>query len=291
MKKMNRNVTKTRLCENLLRSDAVRERLYWASAHSEEEILNQYGTPADGLTEALADRARDTYGENVLTYGKREPLPRRLLSAFINPFTAVLLALAVISAFTDVAFAAPGDRNYATVLMITAMVLISGTLRFVQETRSGNVAEKLTGMLHTTACVERSRRQAEIPMEEIAVGDLVYLSAGDMIPADVRILSAKDLFVSQSALTGESEPVEKRGTPAARRDALTEAGKALAAEARRDRTRRHEEMFSCLSPEEKAALLRLLEKLNGDWRIRYPGAGKCRGNHPGTRCTGGEQEG
>ena len=222
MKKMNRNVTKTRLCENLLRSDAVRERLYWASAHSEEEILNQYGTPADGLTEALADRARDTYGENVLTYGKREPLPRRLLSAFINPFTAVLLALAVISAFTDVAFAAPGDRNYATVLMITAMVLISGTLRFVQETRSGNVAEKLTGMLHTTACVERSGRQAEIPMEEIAVGDLVYLSAGDMIPADVRILSAKDLFVSQSALTGESEPVEKRGTPAARRDALTD---------------------------------------------------------------------
>ena len=73
--------------------------------------------------------------------------------------------------------------------------------------------------------------------------------------------------------------------------ALTEAGRALAAEARRDRTRRHEEMFSCLSPEEKAALLRLLEKLNGDWRIRYPGAGKCRGNHPGTRCTGGEQEG
>ena len=70
------------------------------------------------------------------------------------------------------------------------MVFISGALRFVQETRSGNVAEKLIGMLHTTACVERAGEKAELPLEEIVVGDLVHLSAGDMIPADLRILSA-----------------------------------------------------------------------------------------------------
>ena len=103
------------------------------------------------------------------------------------------------------------------------MVLLSGILRFVQETRSGNVANKLIGMLHTTACVERSGKHSEIPMEDIVCGDIIHLSAGDMIPADVRILNAKDLFVSQSSLTGESEPVEKFDHRISRTSALTDA--------------------------------------------------------------------
>ena len=134
----------------------------------------------------------------------------------------ILLALAVISAVTDIALASPGEENYATVLIIATMVLLSGGLRFVQETRSGNVADKLLGMLHTTACVEREGQKAEIPLEELVVGDLVHLSAGDMIPADLRILGAKDLFVSQSALTGESEAVEKLGDALPQREALTD---------------------------------------------------------------------
>ena len=134
----------------------------------------------------------------------------------------VLLALAAISVFTDIVFAAPGDRNYATVSIITAMVAISGVLRFVQETRSGNVAEKLSGMIHTTACVEREGARLEIPMEEIAVGDIVHLSAGDMVPADLRILQAKDLFISQASLTGESEPVEKSAGAGPKKNSLTE---------------------------------------------------------------------
>ncbi len=103
------------------------------------------------------------------------------------------------------------------------MVLLSGILRFVQETRSGNVANKLIGMIHTTACVERSGKRGEIPMEDIVCGDIIHLSAGDMIPADVRILNAKDLFVSQSSLTGESEPVEKFDHRISRTSALTDA--------------------------------------------------------------------
>ena len=83
--------------------------------------------------------------------------------------------------------------------IIAVMVLISGILRLVQETRSGNAAASLSQMLRTTACVERAGQKAEIPLEEIVAGDLVYLSAGDMIPADLRILCAKDLFLSQSA--------------------------------------------------------------------------------------------
>ena len=222
MKKTLKRITAARMTERMVRADAIRERLDWAAAHGEEEILRKYGTPGDGLTAELAERSRERYGTNILTYGKRESVVKRLFSAFINPFTVILLVLAVISAFTDIALAEPGEQNYVTVIIIAAMVVISGTLRFVQETRSGNVAEKLIGMLHTTACVERAGEKAELPMDEIVVGDLVYLSAGDMIPADLRILSAKDLFISQSALTGESEAVEKLGTAVRRRGALTD---------------------------------------------------------------------
>ena len=205
------------------RANTIYERLFWAAAQEETALLARYGTAATGLTPEQVERSREEHGSNVLTYGKRESVAKRLFSAFINPFTVILLALAVISAVTDIALASPGEENYATVLIIATMVLLSGGLRFVQETRSGNVADKLLGMLHTTACVEREGQKAEIPLEELVVGDLVHLSAGDMIPADLRILGAKDLFVSQSALTGESEAVEKLGDALPQREALTDA--------------------------------------------------------------------
>lgn len=204
------------------RANTIYERLFWAAAQEETALLARYGTAATGLTPEQVERSREEHGSNVLTYGKRESVAKRLFSAFINPFTVILLALAVISAVTDIALASPGEENYATVLIIATMVLLSGGLRFVQETRSGNVADKLLGMLHTTACVERAGQKAEIPLEEIVAGDLVYLSAGDMIPADLRILCAKDLFLSQSALTGESEAVEKLGTAVSQKAALTD---------------------------------------------------------------------
>ena len=207
---------------NMVREDALQQRLYWAAAQKEEALLAHYGAAPTGLTQEQAERSREEWGRNALTYGKREPVAKRLFSAFINPFTVILLVLAVISAVTDIALASPGEENYATVLIIATMVLLSGGLRFVQETRSGNVADKLLGMLHTTACVEREGQKAEIPLEELVVGDLVHLSAGDMIPADLRILGAKDLFVSQSALTGESEAVEKLGDALPQREALTD---------------------------------------------------------------------
>lgn len=204
------------------RTNTIYERLFWAAAKEETALLARYGTAATGLTPEQVERSREEHGSNVLTYGKRESVAKRLFSAFINPFTVILLALAVISAVTDIALASPGEKNCATVLIIATMVLLSGGLRFVQETRSGNVADKLLGMLHTTACVERAGQKAEIPLEEIVAGDLVYLSAGDMIPADLRILCAKDLFLSQSALTGESEAVEKLGTAVSQKAALTD---------------------------------------------------------------------
>ena len=103
------------------------------------------------------------------------------------------------------------------------MVFLSGTLRFVQESRSGNAAEKLLAMITTTCTVTRKGQEmAEIPLDEVVVGDIVHLSAGDMLPADVRILDAKDLFVSQASLTGESEPIEKIPMVNETRDAITD---------------------------------------------------------------------
>lgn len=222
MMKTNLKMTNVRANEAAVRAAAMRDRLYAASEYTAEELLGLYNVPAGGLTDALAERSRDEYGANILTNGKKDSAAKRLAEAFISPFTLVLLALAVISVFTDIVFASAGERSYATVGIISAMVIISGTLRYVQETRSCNVAEKLTGMLHTTACAERGGVKREIPIEEIAVGDLIHLSAGDMIPADLRILTAKDLFISQSALTGESEPVEKTACSGGARDTLTD---------------------------------------------------------------------
>ena len=188
--------------------------MLWIAAMEEAEIYEVLNTSPEGISGAQTEELREQYGENRITRGKKLSLAGRLKSAFVNPFSLILCALALVSLFTEVIWAKPGEKNPASVVIIAVMVLVSGILRLVQETRSGNAAARLSGMLRTTACVERleSGRQ-ELPLEELVVGDVVHLAAGDMIPADLRILEAKDLFVSQSALTGESEPVEKTGLP------------------------------------------------------------------------------
>ena len=166
-----------------------------------------------GLTPEQAERSRKLFGTNRITKGKEKPLWKRLAGAFFNPFSGVLLALAAVSLITDVILAAPGEGNPWTAGIIGVLVSFSGILRFAQETRSGNAAASLGKMIAATARVKRPGKEAEeIPLEEIAAGDILYLSAGDMIPADLQILKAKDFFVSQSALTGESQPVEKTGS-------------------------------------------------------------------------------
>ena len=117
----------------------------------------------------------------------------------------------------------PDDFNFVTVAIIFTMVFLSGTLRFIQESRSGSAAEKLLSLITTTCTVTRKgQEREEIPLQDLVVGDVVHLSAGDMVPADVRILEAKDLFVSQASLTGESEPVEKTPLQSDRKEAAAD---------------------------------------------------------------------
>lgn len=209
---------------NLTAKKLADERLQFASSHALAQICESLEIEQTILTPQDIKKSRDKFGSNIVTNGNKDSIFKRIFEAFVNPFTAILFILAIVSTFTDIIFAAPEDKNPFTVIIITTMVLISGILRFVQETRSGNAAAKLAQMIRTTTCVERAETgKQEILLEEVVVGDIVHLSAGDMIPADMRIISAKDLFVSQSSLTGESEPVEKYDCIYTEKSSLTEA--------------------------------------------------------------------
>ena len=228
-KKMNRIEVRQTAQKAAIRDEQNR-RIQFAATHPTQETLEYLNTTLCGLEPGKVEENRSEYGSNKVTREKKKTLPQRLAGAFINPFTAILFCLALVSSFTDMIFphfslfgCVPKDFDCLTVVIILTMVFLSGTLRFVQESRSGNAAEKLLAMITTTCTVTRKGQEmAEIPLDEVVVGDIVHLSAGDMLPADVRILDAKDLFVSQASLTGESEPIEKIPMVNETRDAITD---------------------------------------------------------------------
>ena len=207
--KMKNIVKVQKISPNYMRSEETKARMACIATLDGPALYEKLHATEFGLNDNQVENNLDKFGINKVTQGEQMTLFKRLYTAFINPFTAILLCLAIVSTLTDIIMAKPDDKDGTTVIIITTMVLISGLLRFIQETRSDNAAAKLTQMITTTATVKRAGATQEISLDKIVVGDLIMLSAGDMIPADVRIIKAKDLFVSQSALTGESESVEK----------------------------------------------------------------------------------
>ena len=185
-----------------------------------EEALKRLDTVRNGLTPEQVEERLEQYGPNEVTHEKPPTWYQQLFHAFVTPFNGVLLTVSIVSLFTDVIFAAPEDRTFRTIVVLSTMVLLSTLLRFWQEFRSNKAAEELKAMVSSTTAVLRAgmQRPQEIPISTLVPGDIVYLSAGDMIPADVRLLTAKDLFVSQAMLTGESIPVEKYPLPLAKPD-------------------------------------------------------------------------
>jgi P-type Mg2+ transporter len=171
-----------------------------AARKNNEELFRDLQTSLNGLTELEAeDRAR-TSGPNEVAQERKQGLLLRLLKITRNPLVILLSILSAVSFLT-------GDARAGFVMAI--MVLLSVGLRFWQEARADNAAQKLKAMIHVTATVVRDGAAREIPLRDLVPGDIVKLAAGDMIPGDVRLLSSKDLFVSQGSLTGESLPVEK----------------------------------------------------------------------------------
>ena len=177
-----------------------------AFAQSEtQDVLQQIKSQSDGLSDEEVKARLEEHGYNEIATEKRLGVWVRLLKMFKDPGNILLLVLGMISMIT---------KDFRAGVVIFSMVILSVTLRFVQENRADSAAEKLKDMVSTTATVQRAGVRIEIPLKELVPGDIIFLSAGDMVPADARVLVAKDLFINQSTLTGESIPVEKTEAPA-----------------------------------------------------------------------------
>jgi len=164
-------------------------------------VFRRLATTAQGLTADEAGRRLDEHGPNTLTEERRFAQLKLLGKSLVNPLVILLSLLATLSFLT-------GDARAGTVMIV--MVVLGVVLRFVQEARADQAAARLKAMISVTTNVTRDGKARELPVRDLVPGDIVNLAAGDMIPADVRLVSAKDVFVIQSSLTGESMPVEKQ---------------------------------------------------------------------------------
>ncbi len=173
-------------------------------------LYQDFGISGQGYNDRQVEESRQQYGSNILSGRASDTVLYRLRRAFINPFAIVLLVLASISFVTDVLLASNFSRNMTTVIIILCMLLISGIVRFIQEMRAKRVSDHLTKMITSDVLVHRNGKWVGISSTELVVGDTIRLFAGDRIPADIRLTTANDLFVSQSVITGESAILEKK---------------------------------------------------------------------------------
>lgn len=204
-----RNVNKN--SENTMKkAKEINKNLQDISLKDLNSIMKDLETSSKGLTSLEAENRLEFFGANEIEYERKNPWYIYLLKSFLDPFVLILAVIVFVSYFTDILFAAPGEESWMTILIILTMIVISVVLKFLQEYKSRIEADKLKDLVPTTATVLRKDTgREEVIMSNIVPGDMVYLAAGDLIPADLRIISCKDLFISQSSLTGESEPVEK----------------------------------------------------------------------------------
>ena len=180
----------------------------WATLKT-ESIYDLLKTSEKGLSSTEASKRLDEYGENIVHQEEPTPLWKIALEAYLTPFTLILVGMAAVSFVTGDLLAAPEDKEWITSAIILVLVVISGTITFVQNVKSQKASADLESLIEVTAAICRDGDFTEIRTENIVIGDVIKLSAGDMIPADLRLLQTKDLFMSQTSLTGESYPVEK----------------------------------------------------------------------------------
>lgn len=187
------------------------EKVFLAATQPLAAVYGYFRTTPSGLSSDEVERRQAQYGRNEVEHERRKNPVTMFIRAFINPFIGILTLLIVVSYVLDVWMAAPEEKEWTTILIIATMILLSVIIRFCQDWRASRSSEALRKMVKNTCSVKRAGREVEeLPIEELVPGDIVTLAAGDMIPADVRVIETKDLFVSQSSLTGESEPIEKR---------------------------------------------------------------------------------
>ncbi len=192
------------------------ERVLMAAKTPIEEVFAYFQTTSLGLVDEEVEKRQSLYGKNEIEHEKKKRPLVMLAKAFINPFVGVLTVLVAVSFVMDVWMADPADKDWTSIIVVSTMIILSTILRFCQEWKANRSSEALQKMVTNTCYVIRAGAASrggspgdEISNEELVPGDVVMLSAGDMIPADIRIIESKDLFVSQSSLSGESDSIEK----------------------------------------------------------------------------------
>ena len=174
---------------------------------SKEEFIQKYRIKEKGITNEEAERKLQKLGPNEIRQAKPKKWYNYFWESLVTPFNCILIGIALILIYTDVILAeAP---SYANIIVIAILVIASTLLDFFEEYRSNKAAEKLKKMVATKTTVIRNGQKLDIPIKDVVIGDTVVLSAGSMIPADLRVIEAKDLYVGQSSLTGESDSIKK----------------------------------------------------------------------------------
>ena len=191
-----------------VKEDVNIKRLYGRQSNlKKDEFLESFGLNDSGLSTNEANRRLNKYGLNEVKQAKPKKWYNYFLSSLFSPFNSILLGIACILFYTDVYLA--DTPSYANIIVIAILVITSTLLEFFEEFNSNKAAEKLKELVATTTTVIRDNKEVSIPINQVALGDVVLLSAGSLVPADLRVLEAKDLYVGQSSLTGESDAVKK----------------------------------------------------------------------------------
>ena len=172
-----------------------------------KEFIKKYRVNEKGLSSKKANELIHNLGLNEIKQAKPKKWYHYFLESLFSPFNCILLGIVCILIYTDIYL--PETPSYANIIVIAILVTASTLLDFVEEYRSNKAAEELKQMVATNTTVIRDGKEIQIPINHVTLGDIVVLSAGSMIPADLRIIEAKDLYVGQSSLTGESDSVEK----------------------------------------------------------------------------------
>lgn len=174
---------------------------------SKEEFIKKYNININGLDDNSVEKNLKHFGLNEINQAKPKKWYYYFLQSLFSPFNSILLCITIVLLYTDVIL--PETPNYANIIVILVLVIASTLLEFFEEFRSNKAAQKLKELVATTTHVIRNNKEISIPIKEITIGDIILLSAGSMIPADLRVLDSKDLYVGQSSLTGESDAVKK----------------------------------------------------------------------------------
>lgn len=172
-----------------------------------DDFIKQYNLSINGLSSQEAQDLLHKNGVNQVSQAKPKKWYNYFFESLFSPFNAILLGITLVLLYTDVII--PEKPSYANIIVILVLVAASTLLEFFEEFRSNKAAEKLKELVGTTTLVIRDGKEIKIPIHDITIGDVVLLSSGSMIPADLRIIEAKDLYVGQSSLTGESDAVKK----------------------------------------------------------------------------------